>query len=83
MELVAHTGNEEPAQDKSLAIKPRLTAWTSRIWRESPGRPIPLFKIEARLEIRDIENRALAEASGNMHCLAGQRSRMSSPPFDP
>jgi hypothetical protein len=62
MELVAHTGNEEPAQDKSLAIKPRLTAWTSRIWRESPGRPIPLFKIEARLEIRDIENRALAEA---------------------
>ncbi len=37
-------------------------SWTSRIWRESPGRAIPLFKIEARLEVRDIEDKALQEA---------------------
>ena len=38
------------------------TSWTSRIWRESPGRAIPLFKVEARLEVRDVENRALQDA---------------------
>ena len=62
MSLVPYTGNEPPPQDKALPIKPRFVSWTSRIWRESPGRSIPLFKIEARLEIRDIDNRALAEA---------------------
>jgi hypothetical protein len=62
MQLVPYTGNEAPAQDKLLPIKPRLVSWTSRIWRESPGRSVPLFKIEARLEVRDIENRALSEA---------------------
>lgn len=62
MSLVAYTGSAAPDQGKSLPIKPRLVSWTSRIWRESPGRSVPLFKIEARLEIRDIEDRALAEA---------------------
>ena len=37
-------------------------SWTSRIWRESPGRAIPLFKIEARLEVRDVADHALQEA---------------------
>ena len=62
MPLVAYTGSEVPPQDKALALKPCLTAWTSRIWRESPGRAIPLFKLDSRLDPRDIENRALAEA---------------------
>lgn len=62
MRLAPYTGSEAPPQDKALAIKPRLTSWTSRIWRESPGRSVPLFKLEARLEVRDIENRALGEA---------------------
>ena len=62
MPLVPYTGNEAPAQDKLLPIKPRLVSWTSRIWRESPGRSVPLVKIEARLEVRDVENRALSEA---------------------
>ena len=62
MALVPHTGNEAPAQDKLLPIKPRLVSWTSRIWRESPGRAIPLFKIEARLEVRDIDDRGLQDA---------------------
>jgi len=62
MTLVPHKGNEAPSQDKLLPIKPRLVSWTSRIWRESPGRAIPLFKIEARLEVRDIEDKALQDA---------------------
>lgn len=62
MSLVAYAGTEPPPQDKALPIKPRFVSWTSRIWRESPGRSIPLFKIEARLEIRDIESRVLQEA---------------------
>ena len=62
MTLVPHKGNEAPAQDKLLPIKPRLVSWTSRIWRESPGRAIPLFKIEARLEVRDIQDKTLQDA---------------------
>ena len=74
MTLVAYTGSEAPPQDKALALKPRLTAWTSRIWRESPGRAVPLFKLEARLDPRDIENRALAEA---LHPYAGQLQKIA------
>ncbi len=44
-----------------MAIKPRLVSWTSRILRESPERSFPLFKIEARLEMRDVDDRALQE----------------------
>ena len=62
MALVPHTGNEAPSQDKLLPIKPRLVSWTSRIWRESPARAIPLFKIDARLEVRDIDDRGLQDA---------------------
>jgi hypothetical protein len=61
MSLVAYTGSECPPDDKTPAIKPRLVSWTSRIWRESPERSFPMFKIEARLELRDIEDRALQE----------------------
>ena len=32
------------------------------MWRESPGRAVPLFKIDARIEPRDIEDKALAQA---------------------
>ena len=62
MTLVAHTGSEPPPQEKALALKPRFVSWTSRVWRESPGRTIPLFKLEARLDPHDIEDRALADA---------------------
>ena len=62
MTLVAYTGSECPPDDKTPAIKPRLVSWTSRIWRESPERSFPMFKIEARLEMRDVEDRALQEA---------------------
>ena len=55
-------GSEPPPQEQLLPIKPRLVSWTSRIWRESPGRAIPLFKIEARLEVRDVADHALQEA---------------------
>jgi hypothetical protein len=72
--LLAYTGKEAPPQDAALAIKPRLVSWTSRIWRESPGRSIPLFKIEARLEVRDIDDRALAEA---LHPYAVQLQKLA------
>ena len=62
MQLEEYTAKEEPAPEKLMALKPTLVAWTSRVWRESPGRAIPLFKIEARLEVRDIEDKALQEA---------------------
>jgi hypothetical protein len=62
MTLVAYKGSECPGRDECPAIKPRLVSWTSRIWRESPGRSIPMFKLEARLEVRDVESRPLQEA---------------------
>ena len=62
MALVAYTGSERPPGDKTPVIKPRLVSWTSRIWRESTERSFPLFKIEARLELRDVEDRVLQEA---------------------
>jgi hypothetical protein len=62
MQLETYSGKDAPPQTKALALKPRLVAWTSRVWRESPERAIPLFKLEARLELRDVEDKALAEA---------------------
>ena len=57
-----YTATETPPQDKVLALKPKPLAWTSRVWRESPGRTIPLFKIDVRIEPREIEDKALAQA---------------------
>ncbi|MEO8459029.1 MAG: hypothetical protein ABI451_00735 [Dokdonella sp.] len=62
MHLESYAGVEEPSQDKRLLLKPRLVSWTSRLWRESPGRTIPLFKLEARVDPRDVDDRDLAEA---------------------
>lgn len=61
MALAPYTGSAAPAE-RGFSVKPLLLTFTSRIWRESPERPIPLFKIEARLEPRDIEDRTLAAA---------------------
>ena len=60
MELRPYTGSTAPTQ--TPALRPKLMTWTSRVWRESPGRTIPLFKIDARLEPRDIEDNALSQA---------------------
>jgi hypothetical protein len=60
--LAPYSGSEAPPQERALPIKPRLVSWTSRIWRASPERSVPLFKVEAQLDPRDIEDRALAEA---------------------
>lgn len=62
MQLAPYTGGATPPKAKAPALKPRLVGWTSRVWRESPGRSVPLFKLEARLEPRDVEDRALAQA---------------------
>jgi hypothetical protein len=62
MQLEPYTGAAAPPEAKTLALKPRLLAWTSRVWRESPERAIPLFKLEAKLEPREVENRALSQA---------------------
>ncbi len=61
MSLTPYTGTDAPAE-RGFGIKPQLLTFTSRIWRESPARPIPLFKIEARLDPRDIEDRTLSAA---------------------
>jgi hypothetical protein len=60
MELRPYTGSTAPTQ--TPALRPKLMTWTSRVWRESPGRTIPLFKIDARLEPREIEDNALSQA---------------------
>jgi hypothetical protein len=62
MPLTPYTATETPPQEKVLALKPRLLAWTSRVWRESPGRAVPLFKIDVRIEPRDIDDKELAQA---------------------
>ncbi len=62
MQLESYSGKDAPPQAKALALRPKLVAWSSRVWRESPERAVPLFKLEARLELRDIEDKALAEA---------------------
>ena len=50
MPLTPYTATETPPQEKVLALKPKPLAWTSRVWRESPGRAVPLFKIDVRIE---------------------------------
>lgn len=62
MQLEAYANKEKPAPEKLLALKPTLVAWTSRVWRESPAHAVPLFKVDARLEVRDIDDKVLAEA---------------------
>jgi hypothetical protein len=57
MDLRPYTASTAPTD--TLALRPKLMTWTSRVWRESPGRTIPLFKIEGRLEPREIEDNAL------------------------
>jgi hypothetical protein len=57
MELRPYTGSTAPTQ--TPALRPKLMTWTSRVWRESPDRTIPLFKIDARLEPRAAPNGAV------------------------
>jgi hypothetical protein len=61
MTLTPYTGNTAPTA-RGFMVKPQLLTFTSRIWRESPERPIPLFKLEARLDPREIDDRTLSEA---------------------
>jgi len=61
MSLTPYTGSTPP-EGHGFGIKPQLLTFTSRIWRESPARPIPLFKIDARLDPRGIEDKALSAA---------------------
>ena len=60
MELHPYTANKAPTE--TLALRPKLLTWTSRVWRESPVRTMPLFKIEGRLEPREVEDNALSQA---------------------
>jgi hypothetical protein len=62
MQLQPYAGREAPPQDKAFALKPRLTAWTARVWRESPARAIPMFKLDAEVELREVADRTLAQA---------------------
>jgi hypothetical protein len=61
MQLEVYSGKDRPQQQKLLALKPKLVAWTSRVIRQTPARADPLFKIDARLDLRDIDNKAFAE----------------------
>jgi len=54
--------NAGTAPTETLALRPKPMTWTSRVWRESPGRTIPLFKIDTRLEPREVEDNALSQA---------------------
>jgi len=60
VDLHPYTGATAPNQ--TPAVRPKLMTWTSRVWRESPERTFPMFKIEARLEPRDVEDNALSQA---------------------
>ena len=72
MDLRPYTASTAPTE--TLALRPKLMTWTSRVWRESPGRTIPLFKIEARLEPRDVEDNALSQA---LRAYASQLQKMA------
>ncbi len=60
MDLKPYTGSTAP--EHAAALRPKMLTWTSRVWRESPGRTIPLFKIDTRLEPRDVDDNALSQA---------------------
>jgi hypothetical protein len=66
MALTPYTGTSPPEQ-RAPAIKPQLVSWTSRIWRHSPDGIVPMFKIDARLDHHDIEDREIAEALRPFH----------------
>ncbi len=72
MELHPYTGSTAPTE--TLALRPKLLSWTSRIWRESSQRAIPLFKIDARLEPREVEDKALSQA---LHPYASQLQKLT------
>lgn len=74
MQLDLYSGKDRPPQEKLLALKPRLTAWTSRVIRQTPGRADPLFKLDARVELHDIDNKALAET---LRPYAGQLQKLT------
>lgn len=62
MSLKPYTGSHSPPQSAALLVQPKLLSWTARVWRESPGRAVPMFKIEAELRPGDVADRALSEA---------------------
>jgi len=64
MQLQPYTGRVAPPQDRAFTLKPRLMAWTARVWRESPERAIPMFKLDAEVELREVADRDLATALG-------------------
>jgi hypothetical protein len=60
--LKPYTDTLPPRQSLTFALKPRLLAWTARVWRESPDRAFPLVSLDARIDSRDIADPGLAEA---------------------
>jgi hypothetical protein len=61
MSLTPYSGTTAP-EGRGFGVKPQLLTFTSRIWRESPERSVPLFKIEARLDPRSIDDKTLSAA---------------------
>jgi hypothetical protein len=60
MDLKPYTGSTAPKE--TLALRPKPLTWTSRVWRATPGQTVPMFKIETRLEPRDVEDNVLSQA---------------------
>jgi hypothetical protein len=59
--LEPYTKAELPDQKLVFALKPRLAAWTARVWRESPATSQPLVALDARIDSREVGDHALAE----------------------
>jgi hypothetical protein len=74
MQLEPYTLSAAPHQDKRLALRPKLVAWSARLWRESPERAVPMFKLDAQLEPGDIADRALSLA---LRPFAGQLQKIA------
>jgi hypothetical protein len=74
MQLEPYTASAAPPQDRRLALRPKLLAWSARVWRESPERAVPMFKLDAQLEVGDVEDKALARA---LHPFSGPLQKIA------
>lgn len=88
MTLVPYIGDEPPRESMGATLRPRLVAWTARVWQRQPGSYMPLVKLDAALEPGDIADTALADvlapferalASMQIYLVHSDESRLDLP----
>src|SRR4051794_24360999 len=54
--LEPYLAKEAPAQERTLALRPRLRSWSGRIWRADPETFQLMLKLEASIQISEVED---------------------------